>query len=313
MRVPTPLPVAFARPDALPAPGSLRGRVAVLDLALDGADPGRSLAWAAALGDRLAAWVDHHEQPAWACVAGDSRFVFRPRDEAPACPPLVTAERVARLGPADTIVAHGDLDGVLAAAKWMILQAGRPVPAWLDPDSIAADSRRGRPGPRGARLDAALRSGRRGDRLRWLVLESVWAEAWGAPEPPGLAAELDAAAADHARLADRARELAAAARPLVAVPEDAVVVDLRRIREPVDLTSLLLELQARHDWAIVIARGRGGGRKIVVGTDPERSGLDLRRELGVAGYAPFRVRASAEALTARLPDPALGRALAVEG
>ena len=106
-----------------------------------------------------------------------------------------------------------------------------------------------------------------------------------------------------------AHSLAEGAALLDDLPEDAALVDLTQHHGPVDLTELLLTLQRRHDWVVVIARGRGGVRKLVVGTDPQRSGLDLRRELGLQGYAPFRVHAPEDALIERLPGKALIEAL----
>jgi hypothetical protein len=310
---PLPLRIRFARPDGLPEPEELLGRFAVLDLAFDGRAPRTTLRWIRAAGPRLAAWIDHHEQEAWSEVDGDPRFVLAPRAQAPACPPLVTAERVARLGPADTLLCHGDLDGVLSGAKWMLLQQGLPCPDWVDPDSVAADSRVGELGPRGARLDSALRSGARGDRVRRAILRSVLAEGAGLPEPPEVALVLDEAAAEHERILVRTRRLAAGAERLGDLAEDVVLVELDGIRGPVDLTHLLLSLQREHDLVVVLARGRGGGRKVVVGTDPRRSGLDLRREFGVQGYAPFRVHAPEDALVERLPSARLLRALGRSG
>ena len=309
MTVSLPLRVRFARPGDLPAPDALEGRVAVLDLAFDGRAPQLTAAWIAELGTRLAAWIDHHEQECWEDYADDPRFVLTPRAEAPACPPLVTAERVAQLGPADHLLCHGDLDGVLSAAKWMLLQEGLACPDWVDPDSVAADSRVGEPSPRGARLDSALRGGSRGVRVRRAILSSVLAEAAGRAEPAQVRRDLDQAAAEHAKMRRAAHRLAEGAALLDDLPEDAALVDLTQHHGPVDLTELLLTLQRRHDWVVVIARGRGGVRKLVVGTDPQRSGLDLRRELGLQGYAPFRVHAPEDALIERLPGKALIEAL----
>ena len=309
MPAPLPVQVRFARPGDLPPPDSLEGRVAVLDLAFDGRAPDQTKRWIQALGPRLTAWIDHHEQEVWAEFRDDPRFVLVPRAEAPACPPLITAERVTRLGPADTLLCHGDLDGDGAAAKWTLLQMGLACPAWLDGDSVAADSRVGELSPRGARLDSALRAGSRGNRIRLTILRSVLAEGQGRPESGKDQRDLDAAAADHGVIRLRTLALAREATQLEDIPEDAVLVDLSRESGPIDLTELLLTLQREHDWVVILARGRGGGRKVVVGTDPLRSGLDLRRELGVEGFAPFRVHAPEDALVERLPAKALLAAL----
>ncbi|TAH37191.1 MAG: hypothetical protein EYC70_09435 [Planctomycetota bacterium] len=310
-----PIHARFTRPGKLPPAAALPGRVAVLDLAFDGADPERDLRWAAALGPRLAVWIDHHDQPCWERVASDPRFVLVPRALAPACPPLVTRERVRRFGPVDAVLAHGDLDGVLSAAKWTLLQLELPVPHWLDPDGIAADTRRGSLTPRGQRLDHALRGGGDRDGVRRAVVASVLAEARGAQEPEEVARRLDSAARAHARARGAAERAAAAAIPLADIPENAAVVDLRRFPsdQRVDVTAMMLALQQRYDWVIVLGRQSGGGLKILVSTYPERTGLDLRREFNLQGFAPFRVHVAAEALLRRLPSADLQHVLGTVG
>jgi len=300
-----------ARPGRLPPPETLAGQVAVLDLAFQAQDPERDLAWAAALGERLAAWVDHHDQPAWERVAADPRFLLVPRREAPACPPLVTAEVVAAAGPVRTVLCHGDLDGVLSAAKWLLLAEGLEPPAWLDPDSIAADTRRAELTPRGERLDRALRSAPGKQRLARAVAASVLAEARGLAEAPEVAALLDRAVAVHEHMlanAARARELVEA---LPDAPLDTVLVDLRVLPAGLrlDLTALLLELQQEHDLIIAIVRAPRGRFRIVASTAPERSGLDLREFFGIHGFAPFRVHLEPEVLLRRVPARRLEQVL----
>lgn len=306
-----PIHAQFTRPGRLPPPETLAGRVAVLDLAFDGADPQRDLRWAEALGPRLAVWIDHHDQPCWESLAQDPRFVLVPRAEAPACPPLVTAERVARFGPAGALLAHGDLDGVLSAAKWTLLQLGLPVPDWIDPDGIAADTRRGVLSPRGARLDQALRGSGDAAVVRRAVIASVLAEARGEAEPEEAARRLDGAMRAHGRAQEATAHAAETAVHLPDLAENAAVVDLRRCPpdQRLDVTALMLGLQPRYDWVIVLGRQAGGGLKILVSTMPERSGLDLRREFDLQGYAPFRVHVSPETLLRRLPSAELRRIL----
>lgn len=307
-----PLHTAFARPGELPPGSALPGRVAVLDLAFNGADPEADLAWARSLGDRLAVWIDHHDQPLWGSLREDPRFVLVPRAEAPACPPLVTPERVARFGPADSLLAHGDLDGVLSAAKWIILQEGLAVPAWLDPDSIAADTRKGRLTPRGERLDRALRASAGKDRLRRVLIASVLAESRGLPEPPEVAARIDKAMADHLRMCGNAQRLAAGAEFLDDLDLRVAVVNLLESAGElrVDLTELMLALQSDAEVVLVVARRKGGGVKLVASSDSARTGLDLREEFGLLGFAPFRVHVSKEKLLERLPSERLRAMLA---
>jgi hypothetical protein len=58
---------------------------------------------------------------------------------------MVTPELVARIGPVDTILAHMDLDGLYAAAKW-ILGGREPYPG-ADEDALRVDTRIGSPSP----------------------------------------------------------------------------------------------------------------------------------------------------------------------
>ena len=70
----------FGSPRLLPKPGALEGRVVVLDIAF-AATVGTSISFEqttqpflTALGDRLAAWVDHHDHEKHAEFAGDPRL-----------------------------------------------------------------------------------------------------------------------------------------------------------------------------------------------------------------------------------------------
>lgn len=124
------------------------------------------------LGDRLAAWVDHHDHERHDEYAADERFLLRTKAQHGACPELVTPELVNSTGPIDTIVAHNDLDGLYSAAKW-ILGGHEPYPG-SDDDARCVDTRLGEPGPVGTKVDRALRARFRDDDLKrsvvlWLV------------------------------------------------------------------------------------------------------------------------------------------------
>ena len=305
----SPPQIRFTRPGKLPPIELLKGRVAVLDLAFNGEDPEADVAWATSLGDQLAAWVDHHDQDCWGALEGDDRFVLIPREQAPACPPLGTADLVAQRGPVDVIVCHGDLDGVLSAAKWAILQMGGTVPDWLDPDSIAADTRSGAFTERGAFLDHALRAGN--DATRRAIVRSVIAEGLGLPENPSHRRRLQRAAELHEVVLIRSREMAARdAVPLNDLEENAVFIPLRPHGGPVDLTELLITLQKEYDWVVIRAKGKGGVDKWVVGTNATKSGIDLRQEFSIQGFAPFRVHVTIEQLYSRLPSKHLAALMA---
>jgi hypothetical protein len=153
--------LVFATPKKLPDAGKLQGRVAVLDLGFcaQGLTPSfESMTgpFLSRLGERLCAWVDHHDHPYHERYARDPRFVLASKDRAPACAPMVTAEVVRLLGPADTLVAHLDFDGLYSCARW-ILEGEEPY-AGADADAVAVDTRVGELTTTGRLIDRALRA-----------------------------------------------------------------------------------------------------------------------------------------------------------
>lgn len=170
--------LVFTAPRSLPRAGALVGRVVVTDVAFASTIGTQvsfektTLPLITGLGDRLAAWVDHHDHERHADYAGDPRFVLSTKAEHGACPEMVTPDLVRTIGPIDTILTHVDLDGLYAAAKWIL--EGREPYAGADDDARAVDTRIGVPGPIGARIDHALRARFRDDQLKravigWLV------------------------------------------------------------------------------------------------------------------------------------------------
>ena len=164
----------FASPRVLPRAEKLQGRVVVLDIAF-AATVGTSVSFDLVtkpfldgLGSRLAAWVDHHDHERHAQFAGDPRFVLSTKAEHGACPEMVTAELVRQTGPIDCICTHVDLDGLYAAAKW-IMGGAEPYPG-ADDDARAVDTRVGTPGPIATRIDRALRAKFRDDQLKRAVI-----------------------------------------------------------------------------------------------------------------------------------------------
>ena len=191
----------------------------MVDLAFAGADNFERVTepFLAALGNRLAIWIDHHEHPVgWSRVRGDPRFVLVPNREAHACPELVTPEVVRRAGAVDVVVAHADMDGLLSAVKF--LRGG--IAPWpeADEDARASDS----PGrghafsARGKLLHDAL--GEAQSSLRSKPREAFRQElaaalvALPAPIPPGLQGRLTQLAREHAATIAPAEALAESAR-----------------------------------------------------------------------------------------------------
>lgn len=280
-------PVFFASPRKLPDAGELPGRVVVLDIAF-AADAGGgvsfetiTLPFLQALGDRLAGWVDHHDHPQQARYAGDERFVLTTKAKAGACPEMIHPELVARLGPADSILAHLDLDGLYAAAKWS-LDGHAPYPE-ADADARAVDTRTGEPSRVGRIIDQALRARYRDDALRYQVLSFLtrgcrkrspeWTAIREASDTFERMAELTRKVAERYRVEGRVA--------LVRIPPGA---------RDIDKTYLLLLGQERADVAVVQQSGM-----ITVAARYD-SGFDFPTILGLGGGMPTRASAPEDRL-----------------
>jgi hypothetical protein len=279
-RVIAPTPhLVFASPRALPKPKSLHGRVVVLDVAFAAASGGGvsfetvTKPFIDALGPRLAAWVDHHDHDRHGDYADDPRFTLATKQEHGACPEMVTPELVRRAGPVDTIVAHLDLDGLYAAAKWIL--GGVEPYRGADDDARCIDTREGTPSTRARRIDQALRAKFRDSELKrsvvhWLVT--------GMPDGPHAEAIDEAARAFEARA--RGTEILANRFVRRGV---ALYVDARGAALPYDKTDLLLEGQRRAEVAIVHDSG------MVTIAARYGSGWDFVRLLALEGGMPTRV------------------------
>jgi len=271
--------LAFGTPRKLPKASKLPGRVAVVDIAFAAESGGRRNAFEKTtlklidqLGERLAAWVDHHDSRHHARFVGDPRFTLATKAEHGACPEMVTPEVVAEAGAVDCIVCHTDFDGLASAAKW-ILDGREPYPG-CDADARAIDTRIGFPGAVGERCDRALRARPRDQDVmlavaRYLVsgLEDVVA-----------LAEIDEAGAE---LAPREAESDRLAEGFVAVTGDLSVVQAGSA--PYDKTRLLLLGQQRTTMAAVI-----DGDTITFAA-PFDSGVDFLERFELSGGMPTLV------------------------
>lgn len=279
--------VVFASPRRLPRPRELSGRVVVLDIAFASEGLGKGFdkttgRFIAQLGDRLARWVDHHDHPAHARFAKDERFVLATKAEHGACPEMIDEALVRDTGPIDTIVAHFDLDGLYAAAKWLL--GGREPYPGADDDARAVDTRIGAIGPEAARIDKALRAHYRDEVLKQRILRYLTEGL-----RPGLERNaIEAAAADYDRMEARAIELA---------EQYIVDGDVALVRVPggfgdFDKTELLLLGQRKATVAVV---ADGGNVSIAAAFD---SGLDFVQLFELGGGMPTRVNVPSK----RLPE-----------
>ena len=278
--------LVFASPRKLPRAADLRGRVVVLDLAFaaDGmGGPGFAKItgrFIKELGARLARWVDHHDSDHHADYRGDERFVLHTKAEHGACPEIVTPELVRLTGPIDTIVAHFDLDGLYAAAKWIL--GGVEPYAGADDDARAVDTRIGAVSPRAQLVDHALRVHYDDAVLKqrivhWLV---------GGLRPGVQHDTIVAAAADFERQAAQAEALAAA----YVVDGGVALLHVPHGAPGFDKTELLLAGQRLAPVAAVVD---GTTVNIAAGF---ASGLNFVTLLGLGGGMPTRVSVPASRL-----------------
>src|SRR5262249_6381415 len=187
-------------------------------------------------------WVDHHDHERQVDFRGDSRFLLSTKAEHGACPEMVTPEVVREAGPVDTILCHVDLDGLYAAAKWML--GGEEPYRGADDDARAVDTRIGEPSPTGALIDKALRAHFRDEGLKHRIVRYLV----GRLRDKALQQGIAEAAAGFDRMADEARRLARRYERR----GRAVYVDAGALAERAyDKTLLLLEGQALADVAVV--------------------------------------------------------------
>jgi hypothetical protein len=271
--------LAFASPRLLPRADKVPGRVVVLDIAF-AATVGTSVSFELitkpfldGLGDRLAAWVDHHDHEKHAAFAGDPRFVLSTKAEHGACPEMVTPELVRHTGPIDSIVTHVDLDGLYAAAKWIL--GGEEPYKGADDDARAVDTRVGTPGAAASRIDRALRAKFRDDQLKRAVVQFLV----GGMKPGVHDDVIAEAAAEFDRKDAVTKELSRR----FTVRGRVAVVDTQGLAGQFDKTDLLLAGQERAPVSIV----RDSGMLTIAAAFD--SGWDFVALFELGGGMPTRV------------------------
>lgn len=271
--------LVFTSPRVLPDVASIRGRVAVLDVAFVADELGVSFAattesFIRRLGDRLAVWVDHHDHHRHVDFAADPRFVLAKKAEHGACPEMIDQALVAKTGPVDTIVCHLDLDGLYAAAKW--LRGGcEPYPG-ADEDARRVDTRIGQPGAIADSIDRALRAHFRDDALKRTVVHFLV----GGAQNAALHQQIGALAADFDAMQHETERLVGFYERRGAV---AFVDASKHARRPFDKTELLLRGQA---LAVVAVVRHAGYVTLAAAFD---SGVDFLCLLQISGGMPTRV------------------------
>ena len=301
--------LSFATPRKLPKPGSLKGRVVVLDVAFASEASGGGFEkitkpFIEGLGSRLAAWVDHHDHTLHAQYKTDPRFVLATKAEHGACPEMVTSEVVQRAGKIDTIVCHVDFDGLCSAAKW--IRGGEEPYAGADDDARAIDTRLGTPSPVAQRFDRAIRARPRDAALMGLIVRHLSdglgdASLWGPIDEAG--SELEAVERTTAELARGYRRIdipkpsLSACRSIAFLDVPAREGALRGdgTTEPsrgrYDKTMLLLLGQERADIALVV-----DGATLTLAA-PFDSGINFLDLMGLSGGMPTLVSVQSDRLT----------------
>jgi hypothetical protein len=271
--------LAFGTPRKLPKVRELSGKVAVLDIAFAGAGSTGgfskvTLPFIEGLGERLRAWVDHHDHEEHARFAADPRFVLATKAEHGACPEMITPALVERVGPIDTIVCHTDFDGLASAAKWM--RSGLEPYEGCDDDARAIDTRLGTPSPGAERIDRAVRARPRDTGLFGVIVRHLAAGLGdGALWEP-----IDRAAAELLPIEQETRRAAESYRRFA---PGIAFVDVRDGFARIDKTLLLMLGQDREAVSIVLDRET---LSVAARFD---SGLNFVELFGLGGGMPTRV------------------------
>lgn len=277
----------FATPRKLPKARDLNGRVVVLDLAFASEAGGGfdklTKPLIDGLGQRLAAWVDHHDHVLHAEYKKDPRFILATKAEHGACPEMITPEIVARAGEVNTVVCHNDFDGLCSAAKW-IRGGVEPYPG-ADDDARAVDTRIGTPSPTAVRIDRALRALRGGFALSGLIVRHLSdglndASLWQPIDEAG--AQMVAVEAETRKIAEKYRVLQAKSAGVSSV----AFVDATDFHGKYDKTQLLLIGQERATVALLLDRDTVS---LAAGFE---SGLNFLTLLGLSGGMPTVVSVS---------------------
>ena len=272
--------IAFGTPRRLPKPASVPGRVVVVDIAFAAEGTGHSFEkvtapFLAGLGDRLAAWVDHHDHAYHARYADDARFVLATKAMHGACPEMVTASLVARIGAVDSVLCHTDLDGLYAAAKW-IRGGEEPYPG-ADADARAIDTRIGVASPIADALDRALRVRGRDEAF---LTHAVDVLVEGVAEA-GLGERITSAAREYQEIEEATHALASTR---YVTHGDVVICDVSDVpARAFDKTELLLRGQTQRPVAVVL------DAQNVTLAAPFDSGINFLTMLGLTGGMPTRV------------------------
>ncbi len=282
--------LVFATPRKLPKLAELGQRVVVLDIAFASNAAGSSFEkgtgkFITTMGPRLLRWVDHHDSDHHQDFANDPRFVLHTKAQHGACPQIITPVLVAATGVVDTIVAHGDFDGLASAAKW--LRGGVECYPGCDADAFAIDTRSTIASDLAQQVDRSLRV--RNDPA-WL--EKVVSFLADGATDLEFRTEIEEVGKAAAQLEKAAQDLSL---HYVEIAPHTVLVDTSNYQEAYDRTLLLLLGQQRAKVAVVV---KGESTTFAA---HYQSGIDFLKIFNISGGMPTVVSIHSSVL-----KPALG-------
>lgn len=295
--------VAIATPRSLPNANMLKGKVVVLDLAFAhskprGRYPSITHKLIDHLGDRLALFLDHHDSEFHQDFQGHDRFVLATKAEHGACPEMISPELVQKVGTIDSILCHGDFDGLASAAKW-ILGGEEPYPG-CDADAWCIDTRLETASDLGLIMDRALRAHFKDAHVKELVIRFLLSRA----ENTDLLEQLRVLG-QATKLLEAAAEQLASSYTLLS--ERVAYADVRGIRHAYDKTHLLLCGQTMAQVAIVHTE------ETITFAAPFNSGINFLTMFQVSGGMPTVLSLPPHRLRGALVllgiDPSTARAL----
>ena len=126
----------------------------MLILSLEGRYPSITHKLIDQLGDHLALFLDHHDDEiSHEDFKDGCSFILATKAEHGACPEMIDSSLVERVGQIDSILCHGDLDGLMSRAKWIM--GGYEPYSGVDHDAWCVDTRLEIPSAQGLLMDRA--------------------------------------------------------------------------------------------------------------------------------------------------------------
>jgi hypothetical protein len=268
--------VAVATPRSLPNANSLKGRVVILDLAFahskpSGRHPSITHKLIEQLGDRLALFLDHHDSDFHEDFIGHTRFILATKAEHGACPEMITPSLVERIGKVDSVLCHGDFDGLASAAKW-ILGGAEPYEG-CDHDAWCIDTRLDIPSELGVMMDRALRAHFKDASVKEVIIRFLLSKA----RDQSLLQKIKDLGEEAKYLEECAERLASSYQLL---SDRVVYVDTRSAGQTYDKTHLLLLGQTKAQVAVVHSDDT------ITFAAPFNSGINFLKLFQVSGGMP---------------------------